>query len=141
MGTTTELYDKALDLCLVYHKGQFRRDGITPYHTHPIGVADKLTEEDEKVTALLHDILEDTPCTTFVLKKHGIPEHIVDAVIAMTKVKFEPYDDYINNILNNSLATRVKIADIRYNLSDDPSEKQIAKYNKTLPKLLTAKKR
>ncbi len=46
------------------HKGQFRRDGKTPYLIHPVTTMQILTtlhaDEDTLVSALLHDVPEDT---------------------------------------------------------------------------------
>jgi (p)ppGpp synthase/HD superfamily hydrolase len=42
---------KALELCKEAHKGQFRKDGVTPYHTHPIAVAKLVSSEEEKIVA------------------------------------------------------------------------------------------
>ena len=50
------------------HEGQFRKDGMTPYISHPIAVCDMMTSDgitDTKLlaVALLHDVIEDTKVT------------------------------------------------------------------------------
>jgi guanosine-3',5'-bis(diphosphate) 3'-pyrophosphohydrolase len=57
----------ALELAKKYHQGQYRADG-SPYAVHPIRVALLLLEHenpmpDVLITALLHDILEETSIT------------------------------------------------------------------------------
>lgn len=51
------------------HRGQFRRDGTTPYLSHPAGVAGILNDEAPEVIAAawLHDVLEDTKETAETL--------------------------------------------------------------------------
>lgn len=57
------------------HKGQFRRDGVTPYINHPLEVATTLASKggiDDPVVlagALLHDTLEDTATTADELRR------------------------------------------------------------------------
>jgi hypothetical protein len=54
------------------HVNQFRRDGVTPYITHPEAVVKKLGTESDDVLAVawLHDVLEDT-CVTVTIKTSG----------------------------------------------------------------------
>jgi (p)ppGpp synthase/HD superfamily hydrolase len=116
------------------HDGQFRRDGITPYITHPEAVAKSLEGEHPDVIAAawLHDVLEDTEVTISELKNVGIPAHVIDAVGLLTRWDGQSYEDYLHWITQDEIARKVKIADIRHNLSDAPTEKQIAKYGKAL---------
>lgn len=115
------------------HDGQFRRDGITPYVTHPGRVAKRVSgNEDAEAVAWLHDILEDTSETEASLLAAGIPEHVVAAVRLLTKEEGVVYEDYLARINKNELARAVKIQDILDNLSDGPSKKQIKKYARGL---------
>ena len=54
---------KALNLCITQHDGQFRKSG-EPYSIHPILVACIVAflgeEQDMVISALLHDVVEDT---------------------------------------------------------------------------------
>jgi len=70
-----------------------------------------------KATAWLHDVLEDTDVTAVDLLSQGIPEVVVIAVLAMTKLENENYLDYILRVKVNELAKLVKIVDITHNLS------------------------
>jgi hypothetical protein len=60
-----------------------------------------------------------------------LPGTIVDAVVALTKYG-DDYDEYLTRVKANPLATLVKIADIQHTLSDKPTAKQKAKYEKAL---------
>jgi (p)ppGpp synthase/HD superfamily hydrolase len=65
-GADVELIRRAYDVAASWHQGQTRRSG-DPYITHPLAVATILAEigaDDEMLcAALLHDTIEDTPCT------------------------------------------------------------------------------
>lgn len=128
------LVQKAKKIAREAHAGQFRRDGVTPYITHPEAVAKKLTKEHEYVIAAawLHDVLEDTQLTAAHLYSKGIPNGVVDAVSCLTKGAEMSYEDYLFQVRYNRIALKVKIADILHNLSDYPTEKQIIKYAKGL---------
>lgn len=116
------------------HDGQFRRDGITPYITHPEAVAKLLEGEHPDVIAAawLHDVLEDTPTSVVHLKNAGMPWRVIDAVELLTRDDGQPYEDYLHWIAQDEIARKVKVADIRHNLSDAPTEKQVAKYERAL---------
>ncbi|MES2995867.1 MAG: HD domain-containing protein [Verrucomicrobiota bacterium] len=116
------------------HNGQFRRDGITPYITHAAAVAKSLEREPSDViaTAWLHDVLEDTEVTISELKNAGIPVRVIEAVALLTRWDGQSYEDYLFRVTQDEIARKVKIADIRHNLSDAPTENQVAKYERAL---------
>lgn len=112
------------------HAGQTRRNGKTPYISHPQAVADRVSKEgDETIAAAwLHDTLEDCGLTTDELRAQGISERVASAVLVLTHMPDEPYDNYIRGIKADPIARSVKLADILHNLSDAPNTKQIRKY-------------
>lgn len=122
------------------HKGQFRRDGKTPYVYHVALVAHKLGDQSRAVIAAawLHDVLEDSDYTAESLRAEGIPQTVVDAVVAITKMDGigETYGDYLKRVKANKIASKVKVADMLHNLSDAPSRRQILKYAEGLIFLL-----
>jgi (p)ppGpp synthase/HD superfamily hydrolase len=119
-----------------------------PYSSHPIAVAEMMTTDDEKIVAYLHDVIEDTSATLdpwdgLWLKFDGVNYplslKIYGALRRLTKFKEDekPYKRYIQDVAENRLATKVKIADMFHNMSDNPSEKQKRKYLEGIKYLLT----
>jgi len=75
-----------------------------------------LITDEEMVVALLHDVVEDTEVTEEKIREvFGDP--IADAVALLTHKGNEPYKKYLERIKTCPLATKVKIADIRHNLT------------------------
>lgn len=127
-------FNLAFDLALKHHTDQLYGD--RPYICHLNDVAASLEKESSahKCVAYLHDILEDTDCTAEDLARY-FDEDIVDAVIAITKVKGESYQDYIQKVKSNDLALDVKIQDTLCNLNESVKGKQwnrVRKYSKQL---------
>lgn len=115
------------------HEGQYRRDGVTPYVAHPERVVKRVAGDDfAEAVAWLHDVLEDTEENRETLLGAGIPEEVVVAVEALTKVEGLEYEAYLLRVRANPLARTVKIQDMLDNLSDGPSDKQILKYARGL---------
>ena len=140
--------EAALQLAVSMHSGQKRFDG-SPYFMHLIRVMLKVNTFQEKLAALLHDILEDTQMTLEMLKTHGspnpFPSDVIQAVDLLTK-KAEDHGDenyfkYIGRIKRNPIARAVKIADIYDNSSifempadmiDQKTIKRLRKYAKAM---------
>lgn len=103
------------------HAGQTDKAGA-PYWLHPVSVMERLGPDaslDEKLAALLHDIVEDTRYSLNGLRKLGYADTVVEAVRLLTKPKPEvPYLDWIRTIAEsgNIIAIRVKIADNEDNI-------------------------
>lgn len=111
--------DTAIKLATDAHTGQVDKAG-QPYVLHPLRVMLAMKTDDERIVAVLHDVVEDTPWTCDDLYwQHGFKPEIVMAVAALTRGKNEDYFDFIRRLAPNPIARAVKIADIRDNL--DPS--------------------
>lgn len=112
----TEQTMKAMRIAYDAHHGQLDKGGA-PYINHPFHVAESMRTEDETVAALLHDIVEDTPVTFDDLLRAGFSAAAVDAVRLLTKSDDADYDAYIRAIKENPIARRVKISDLRHNMT------------------------
>jgi (p)ppGpp synthase/HD superfamily hydrolase len=110
----TPLTKKALKLCFKAHKEQTDKSGL-PYVFHPFHLAEQMPDENTTVTALLHDVVEDTRYTLADLREMGFPDAVLDAVALMTHDASVPYLDYVANMKSNPIARTVKLADLRHN--------------------------
>ena len=111
---THPLIVKAHQLASKAHLGQVDQGGH-PYVLHLEAVANLVTTVEEKVVALLHDIVEDTQVTLDDLRK-DFDDTIIQAVDAMTKrEKTEKFMGYLRRAKANPIAKKVKIADMIHN--------------------------
>lgn len=110
----TELTKKAMKLCFEVHKDQVDKAGL-PYVFHPFHLAESMTDENTTVTALLHDVVEDTSYTLEDLRDMGFPSAVLEALALMTHDKAVPYMDYVAAIKSNPVARAVKLADLLHN--------------------------
>jgi (p)ppGpp synthase/HD superfamily hydrolase len=114
------------------HRGQLRKDGITPYIVHPLGVAESVRRaggsEAQYIAALLHDTIEDCNVTADKIEAHYGSE-VASLVVELTNVYIkEDYPD-LNREARKKLedervaaisdeAKLVKLCDIAYNIND-----------------------
>lgn len=110
----TELTKKAMKICFEAHKNQLDKSGM-PYVFHPFHLAEQLEGEYEVCAALLHDVMEDTGASPDDLRKKGIPEAVIEALLLLTHDKSVPYLEYVAKIGENPVARAVKLADLRHN--------------------------
>ena len=110
----TMLTKKALKLCFEAHKDQVDKSGM-PYVFHPFHLAEQMPDENTTVTALLHDVAEDTDYTVNDIAAMGFPKEVTDALALLTHDKSVPYLDYVAAIKANPVARAVKLADLRHN--------------------------
>lgn len=110
----TKLTRKAMIIAYEAHKNQVDKSGV-PYIYHPIHVAEQMNTENECIIALLHDVVEDTN-VTFKQLEEVFSKEIIDILKLLTREENIEYDEYIKRIKNNSIACKVKIADLTHNL-------------------------
>lgn len=115
MKTTNELLEQAAELCLSAHRGQTDKVG-QPYFQHPMRVAMRCNSHEEKIVALLHDVIEDTPTTPEDLLSMGFPQEIVYGILSVTKREGESYEDFVARAATNPLGRVVKLHDLEDNL-------------------------
>ena len=142
MKRTKKLYlDRAIELAKQHHESQTDKAG-NPYIEHPLRVMNQVESEEEKIVAVLHDIVEDTDISLNDLKNEGFSEEVVSAVECLTKQDGENYDSYIERISFNPLAVKIKLADLEDNRDltrlpqvTDKDLERLEKYDKALEKL------
>ena len=134
---------RAIEIATEAHKGQFDKAG-KDYIGHPLRVMDMGKTEEEKIAGVLHDLVEDTPWTFEALEAEGFSQEIIVALKCVTKLsENENYDDFIERVKKNPLATAVKINDLTDNMDirrlphlSDKDIKRLKKYLKAYKKLI-----
>lgn len=113
---------RAIEIAVEAHRTQFDKAGA-PYILHPLRVMFSVETEEERIVAVLHDVVEDGPGWTFErLEAEGFAASVIDALRLVTKRTEdqggddERYLRFVRRTLPNAVARRVKIADIRDNL-------------------------
>jgi (p)ppGpp synthase/HD superfamily hydrolase len=114
---------RAIEIAVEAHRTQFEKAGA-PYILHPLRVMFSVETEEERIVAVLHDVVEDGPGWTFDrLEAEGFPASVIDALRLVTKRPEdqggdeESYLRFVRRTLHNRVARRVKTADIRDNLN------------------------
>ena len=110
----TPLTKKAMKLCFEAHKDQVDKSGL-PYVFHPFHLAEQMTDELTAVTALLHDVVEDSDYTLADLGEMGFPATVLDALAMLTHDDGSAYLEYVARLKTNPIARAVKLADLRHN--------------------------
>ena len=103
--------ERAIEIAEIAHAGQFDKGGA-PYIGHPLRLMKHLFSEEEKIAAVLHDVVEDGEVTLAELRAEGFSEEVVEAVDSLTRRPDEPYNLFILRAASNDLARRVKLADL-----------------------------
>lgn len=96
--------------------GDTRDKSGEPGILHPLRVMMAMHDDEHRVVAVLHDLLEDWPGWTLEALRQSYRPHIVDAIDAITRRKDEVYMDYIRRCGANEIARMVKLADLRDNM-------------------------
>ena len=122
----------AFELAFAAHQGQTDKAGMA-YIGHVVRVAAGVETDDERVVALLHDVVEDCDVPLSDIEaKFGVDT--AAGVDAMTRRDGEAPEAYYARVRANPLALRVKRADIadnsspeRLKLLDEATRKRLTK--------------
>ena len=133
--------EQAIELAVKHHKGQYDKAG-KPYILHPLRLMMSVDTDDEKIVAVMHDLVEDTHITIAYLRTAGFSEKVLSALDCVTNRDNEDYESFIERIAQNPLATKVKLADLEDNMDlsriSEPSKKdykRIEKYKRAKTRL------
>jgi (p)ppGpp synthase/HD superfamily hydrolase len=125
--------ERAIAIAAEAHQGQ-QDKSHEPYILHPIRVMLRLSNPDERVAAMLHDLLEDTDWSRPDLEREGFSTTVLDAVESLTRRPDETYEDFLNRLSLNPIALRVKLADLEDNLDasriEQPTERDLLRMDK-----------
>jgi (p)ppGpp synthase/HD superfamily hydrolase len=136
--------ERAIAIAAEAHAGQTDKAG-QPYILHPLRVMMQMDTDEERIVAVLHDVVEDCEGWSFDrLMNEGFNSALVWSIAALTRKKGEAYNDFIARCSEGERSRKVKIADIRDNLDPrrlallpKPDPERVAKYQVALA-LLTA---
>lgn len=134
--------ERAIQIAVEAHAGATDRGGKA-YILHPLNVMMRVKSEEEKIVAVLHDVVEDTNWTFDMLREEGFSDIIIQALISVTKfTEDEDYDLFVQRSLKNRIGRIVKIADLNENLDvkrigvlGEADIKRLNKYKKALKTL------
>jgi guanosine-3',5'-bis(diphosphate) 3'-pyrophosphohydrolase len=122
--------EKAIEIAARAHAGQVDKAGA-PYIFHPLRLMLAVSGEHERMAAVLHDVVEDTPLTFNDLARERFPAAVIDAVRALTKQPGEKRIDAAHRAAANPIARKVKLADVGDNMDLSriaaPTEKDYAR--------------
>ena len=122
--------ERAIEIAAGAHAGQFDKAG-QPYILHPLRVMLRMTSAHQRMAAVLHDVVEDTPVSLAQLVAEGFAPEVVAAVDALTKRPGESRIDAARRAAADPVARQVKLADNAENMDlsriDKPTERDFAR--------------
>lgn len=129
--------ERMIALAMQSHEGQFDI-GKKPYFLHPLAVmhkvAMKYSDDFELMQiAMGHDLIEDTWISEAQLIRMKFTQRVVDGIVALSKKKDEPIEDYKAKVFASVDAMRVKLMDLEHNmdlsrLGREPSERDLKRH-------------
>ncbi len=108
--------EDAIQIAAEAHNGQKDKAGAA-YILHPLRMMMRMKTEAEMITAILHDVVEDTDWTIEKLREKGFSKEVLEAVECVTNREGESYETFIERAGKNSIARQVKIADLEDNMN------------------------
>ena len=129
--------DNAIELATNVHLGQLDKAG-RPYIEHPLFVMNMIRGDKDKMTGVLHDVVEDSQITFDSLRNIGCPGPVIETLQLLTHDEQfdgsdEAYMRYIKTIADsgNQTAIDVKWADLTNNQDlsriPNPTDKDFAR--------------
>jgi len=108
------LLEKAIEIAVHAHSGQKQKDG-SPYILHPLRVMGRVHTDEERMAAVLHDVVEDSAVTLDDLRAAGFSESVLETVRLLTHEEGISYEDYVRRLKPDPMARRIKLADLEEN--------------------------
>ncbi|HHS7810031.1 HD domain-containing protein [Pseudomonas putida] len=110
----TQTLERAIAIAATAHAGQVDKGGA-PYILHPLKVMLRMNSLEERIVAVLHDVVEDCGISLDDLRKEGFSEDVLRAIESVTKVPGESYEDFVERAAQNPIGRVVKLADLEEN--------------------------
>lgn len=106
---------KAIEIAKEAHKGQVDKGGHD-YIGHPLRVEAMCKSDEERLVAILHDVIEDGGVTSQCLLEAGFSQIVVDAILSISRIEGEHYFEFIQRCKSNPIGRIVKLCDLRDNM-------------------------
>ena len=106
--------ERAIALAAKAHEGQADKAGA-PYILHPLRVMLRVKTTEERIAAVLHDVVEDTSLTLDILRAEGFSEAVIKGIAAVTKRPGEDYTEFVRRAAADPIGRAVKLADLADN--------------------------
>lgn len=110
----TQTLERAIAIAATAHAGQVDKGGA-PYILHPLKVMLRMTTLEQRIVAVLHDVVEDCGISVDDLRKEGFSEEVLMAIESVSKVPGESYEDFVDRAAQNPIGRVVKLADLEEN--------------------------
>ena len=107
--------EHAIALAAKAHAGKVDKAGA-PYILHPLRLVLRLSTTEERIVAVLHDVVEDChEWSLDALREEGFSETVIQAIDAVTRRSDEAYEAFVRRAAANPIGRRVKLADLQDN--------------------------
>jgi (p)ppGpp synthase/HD superfamily hydrolase len=106
--------ERAIAIAAKAHEGQVDKAGA-PYILHPLRVMFRVAATEERIAAVLHDVIEDTDITLEMLKAEGFPGTVLRAIDSLTRRPGENYEAFVARAAADPIGRAVKLADLEDN--------------------------
>lgn len=110
----SQTLERAITIAAAAHEGQVDKGGA-PYILHPLRVMLRVNTQEERIVAVLHDVVEDCGISFDDLRNEGFSETVLMAIASVTKVRDESYEEFIERVVQNPIGRVVKLADLEEN--------------------------
>ena len=133
--------ERAVVIAAEAHAGQVDKAGAA-YLLHPLRLMLQVETEDERIVAVLHDVVEDSDWTLEALRAEGFSEPVLAAIDSVTRRGGETYDAFVQRAGRDPIGRPVKLADLRDNCDlgripspTDKDRSRVAKYERAIATL------
>tara|TARA_B100000886_G_scaffold149357_1_gene101590 strand:+ start:254 stop:679 length:426 start_codon:yes stop_codon:yes gene_type:complete len=106
---------KAIIIAFEAHQGQSSING-EPYILHPLRLLIKAKSNEERIIAILHDVIEKTNISLADLKNKGFDQNIISSIDSLSRKRGESYVDYIGRLMQNRISVKIKLLDLADNI-------------------------
>tara|TARA_Y100000816_G_scaffold253449_1_gene205010 strand:- start:8 stop:433 length:426 start_codon:yes stop_codon:yes gene_type:complete len=106
---------KAITIACEAHQGQSSING-EPYILHPLRLLIKAKSNEERIIAILHDVIEKTNISLADLKNKGFDQNIISSIDSLSRRRGESYVDYIGRLMQNRISVKIKLLDLADNI-------------------------